>query len=251
MGTTTAMAIVPPLVRPPLFVLLPSELTSPAVPDAVADEEVNDDALVPVCALCVEVMNSVTTCPFDAPSVGVTVTTDVITTSDDVGVSFAAVGVDEVGGVVCCDVAGVVGEVVVGVVAGVDGAASVVVWEVVGGNMVVWEVVEGGGSVVVTVDEGLVLAIALVDESATGDETTELDVAGETAAGEVVAGALVAVLVELEDMVNRLSRITLGFLRPRIPYCKQCRCATTMTETFEFRVVRERPTNWVFSGLTG
>jgi hypothetical protein len=77
--------------------------------------------------------------------------------------------------------------------------------------MVVGEVVEGGGSVVVTVDEGLVLAIALVDESATGDDTTELD-AGETAAGEVVTGALVAVLVELEDMVKRLSRITLGFL---------------------------------------
>jgi hypothetical protein len=84
---------------------------------------------------------------------------------------------------------------------------------VVGGNTVgVEEVVGGRGSVVVTVDEGLVLAIALVDESATGDETTELDVAGETAAGEVVTGALVAVLVELEDMVNRLSRITLGFL---------------------------------------
>jgi hypothetical protein len=127
MGTTTAMAIVPPLLRLELLVPLLVELTSPAVPDEVADEVVDDDAVVPACALCVEVMNSVTTCPFDAPSVGVTVTTDVIMTSDDVGVSLGAAGVVEVCGVVCWDVAGVLGAVVVGVVVGVDGAASVVV----------------------------------------------------------------------------------------------------------------------------
>jgi len=174
MGTTTAMAIVPPLVRPPLFVLLGPELTSPDVPEAVADDEVDDEAVVPTCALCVEVINSVTTCPFDAPSVGVTVTTDVITISDDVGVSLDITGVAEVCGVVWGVVAGVVGEVVVGVFAAVVGGACVVVEEVVGGNTVGEEEVVGGrGSVVV--------------------------------------------IVELEDMVNRLSRITLGFLRPKIP----------------------------------
>lgn len=67
-------------------------------------------------------------------------------------------------------------------------------------------------SALVTVVDGVVLAIAL-DEGATVDDVDIKD--SEVAEGtseEVTAGALVAILVVLEDIVNCLTTNFLGFL---------------------------------------
>lgn len=97
---------------------------------------------------------------------------------------------------------GVVGAVVVGV--GVVSIEDCVVGNTVG--------VVFAGSALVTVVDGVVLAIAL-DEAATVDDVDVKD--SEVAEGtseEVATGALVAILVLLEDIVNCLTTNFLGFL---------------------------------------
>lgn len=69
------------------------------------------------------------------------------------------------------------------------------------------------GSVLVTVVDGLVLAIALDDEAAIDDEDSKDSAVAEgTSEEEVAIGALVAILVLLEDIVNCLTTNFLGFL---------------------------------------
>lgn len=184
---------------------------------------------------CVDVIYSVVTCPDDIPSVGVTVTTDT-TTEDDVGSSvvtgvvFACVVGCVVDGVVCGVVGGVVMAEVVGVVAtdtGVDtgvvaglvvGVVAIEADEVVGRTTLLLGAVVG--SVLGTVVDGLVLAIAL-DEATIDEEEAIMDteVAAGAASEEIpeedvaeTTCALVAILVVLEDIMNCLTTNLLGFL---------------------------------------
>lgn len=230
-GTTTAIAIVPPLDRPLLLALPVPAFERPAVPEAVEEELDAVDEDLDVMA-CVDVIYSVVTCPDDIPSVGVTVTTDT-TTEDDVGSSvvtgvvFACVVgcvVDGVvcGGVVMAEVVGVVATdtgVDTGVVAGLEvGVVAIEDDEVVGRTTLLLGAVVG--SVLGTVVDGLVLAIAL-DEATMDEEEAIID--SEVAAGatpEEIPGedvaettcALVAILVVLEDIMNCLTTNLLGFL---------------------------------------
>lgn len=115
---------------------------------------------------------------------------------------------------VVATVTGVVGIVGVGVVCIEEGEVD--------GRTILLLGTEVVGSVLVTVVDGLVLAIALDDEAAIdmADDTDDTDakdaevteLTSEEEEEEVVAtGALVAILVVLEDMVNCLTTKFLGF----------------------------------------